>query len=37
MTTLYTKLARIYHEFYQSIFDYKEEFRFYNSEFRKYE
>src|SRR6516164_9020105 len=27
MTALYTRLAEIYHEMYQSIFDYKEEFR----------
>jgi SAM-dependent methyltransferase len=27
VTTLYTKLAEVYHEMYQSIFDYDEEFR----------
>ena len=36
MTIFYTELARIYHEFYQSIFNYEEVFRFYNRELKKY-
>lgn len=31
MTQLYTKLATVYHEMYQHIFDYDKEFRFYDS------
>ena len=36
MSKLYSKLARIYHEMYQSIFDYKKEFQFYNRWLKKY-
>ena len=36
MTKLYTKLARVYHEMYQSIFDYKKEYRFYSRLLKKY-
>ena len=36
MTKLYTKLAGVYHEMYQSIFNYKKEFNFYNKILRKY-
>ena len=36
MTKLYTKLARVYHEMYQSIFNYKKEFNFYNKLLIKY-
>src|SRR3989338_6818460 len=36
MTKLYTKLARVYHEMYQTIFDYKREFKFYDRILRKY-
>ena len=35
MTQLYTTLARMYHEMYQHIFDYDEEFRFYDNLLRK--
>lgn len=33
---LYSQLARIYHEMYQTIFDYREEFRFYDGLMKKY-
>lgn len=33
---LYSELARVYHEMYQSIFDYREEFRFYDRLLKKY-
>ena len=36
MTKLYSKLAIVYHEMYQSIFDYKKEFQFYNKLLKKY-
>tara|TARA_Y100000310_G_scaffold317241_1_gene369897 strand:- start:10003 stop:10719 length:717 start_codon:yes stop_codon:yes gene_type:complete len=36
MTKLYSKLARVYHEMYQNIFDYKKEFQFYNKILKKY-
>ena len=36
MTKLYTKLAHIYHEMYQSIFDYKQEFRLCHSILKKH-
>lgn len=36
MTILYTKLARAYHEMYQSIFDYKSDFRFYDGVLKSY-
>ena len=36
MTKLYTKLARVYHEMYQGIFDYKKHFRFYNKILKDY-
>lgn len=36
MTKLYSQLARVYHEMYQSIFDYKKEFQFYNRLLKKY-
>ena len=36
MTKLYSELATIYHEMYQSIFDYKKEFQFYNKLLKKY-
>jgi len=35
MTQLYTTLASIYHKMYQHIFDYDEEFRFYDDLLRK--
>lgn len=35
MTQLYTTLARIYHEMYQHIFDYDEEYRFYDDLLRR--
>jgi len=35
MTQLYTTLARVYHEMYQHVFDYDEEFRFYDDLLRK--
>ena len=35
MTELYTTLARVYHEMYQHIFDYDEEYRFYDHLLRK--
>lgn len=36
MTKLYSKLAKVYHEMYQSIFDYKKEFQFYSRILKKY-
>ena len=36
MSKLYSKMARIYHEFYQSIFDYKKEFKEYDSILKKH-
>jgi SAM-dependent methyltransferase len=36
MTKLYAELARVYHEMYQSIFDYGKEFRIYDGLLRKY-
>ncbi len=36
MTKLYSELAQVYHEMYQSVFDYKKEFKFYNNVLRKY-
>lgn len=36
MTELYSKLAEVYHEMYQNIFDYKKEFLFYNKVLKKY-
>src|SRR3989338_679461 len=36
MTKLYSQLSRVYHEMYQSIFDYKKEFQFYNKLLKKY-
>jgi SAM-dependent methyltransferase len=36
MSKLYDELARVYHEMYQSIFNYKEEFELYNKLLRKY-
>ncbi len=36
MTKLYSKMARVYHEMYQSIFDYDKEFKFYNRLLKKY-
>jgi len=36
MTKLYSQLAQVYHEMYQSIFDYKKEFKFYNRLLKKY-
>lgn len=36
MTKLYSKLARVYHEMYQNIFDYKKEFQFYKRILKKY-
>lgn len=33
---LYSELARVYHEMYQSLFDYKKEFQKYNKILRKY-
>jgi SAM-dependent methyltransferase len=35
MTQLYTTLAHVYHEMYRHIFDYDEEFRFYDDLLRK--
>ncbi|GET31570.1 hypothetical protein PbJCM13498_04330 [Prolixibacter bellariivorans] len=35
MTQLYTTLARVYHEMYQHVFDYDEEYRFYDDLLRK--
>lgn len=35
MTQLYTTLARVYHEMYQHVFDYDEEYRFYDNLLRK--
>ena len=36
MTKLYSKLANVYHEMYQNIFDYKKEFQFYNRILKKH-
>ncbi|MBN1157517.1 class I SAM-dependent methyltransferase [Candidatus Woesearchaeota archaeon] len=36
MTKLYSHLAQVYHEMYQSIFDYKKDFQFYNRLLKKY-
>ncbi|MHA1563171.1 MAG: class I SAM-dependent methyltransferase, partial [Promethearchaeota archaeon] len=36
MTILYSKLARVYHEMYQTIFDYDEEFQIYDTYLKKY-
>lgn len=36
MTKLYTDLARVYHEMYQSIFDYHQEFQFWHGLLQKY-
>jgi ubiquinone/menaquinone biosynthesis C-methylase UbiE len=36
MTKLYSELATAYHEMYQTIFDYKKEFQFYNRLLKKY-
>jgi SAM-dependent methyltransferase len=36
MTQLYSKLANIYHEMYQHVFDYDKEFEFYDSILKKY-
>ena len=36
MTKLYSQLAQVYHEMYQSIFDYKKEFQLYNRLLKKY-
>ncbi len=36
MTILYTKLAQVYHEMYQSIFDYRKEFRQCDSILKEY-
>lgn len=36
MTKLYSKLAHVYHEMYQSIFDYGREFRRFDSIFKKH-
>ena len=36
MTILYSKLARVYHEMYQTIFDYVEEFQIYDAFLKKY-
>lgn len=35
-TKLYSQLARVYHEMYLSIFDYQEEFRFYDGLLKKH-
>lgn len=37
MKTLYTQLARVYHEMYREIFDYGKEYEWYDRELRKYE
>ena len=37
MTILYSKLARVYHEMYQTIFNYDEEFQIYDTYLQKYE
>ena len=36
MTILYSTLARVYHEMYQTIFDYNEQFRIYDAYLKKY-
>ncbi|HLJ44677.1 MAG TPA: class I SAM-dependent methyltransferase [Bryobacteraceae bacterium] len=36
MTILYTKLAHVYHEMYQSIFDYRKDFRQWDSILKRY-
>lgn len=36
MTQLYSTLANVYHEMYQHVFNYDEEFNFYNSILKKY-
>lgn len=36
MTKLYSELAQAYHEMYQSIFDYEEEFSFYDAILKEY-
>ncbi|MBN2093534.1 class I SAM-dependent methyltransferase [candidate division KSB1 bacterium] len=36
MTQLYSRLARVYHEMYQSIFDYAADFRFFDEYLKKY-
>jgi len=36
MTKLYTELANIYYEMYQSLFDYEKEFEFYGNYLKKY-
>lgn len=36
MTQLYSRLARVYHEMYQSIFDYAADFRFLDQYLKKY-
>ena len=36
MSKLYSDLARIYHEMYQSIFDYEKEFLFYDTLLKEY-
>ena len=36
MTILYSKLARVYHEMYQTIFNYDEEFQIYDAFLKKY-
>ncbi len=36
MTKLYSQLARIYHEMYQVIFDYRKQFRFFHKLLKKY-
>ncbi len=36
MTILYSELAEVYHEMYQSIFDYEKEFRLYDGLLKKY-
>lgn len=35
MSKLYTNLANVYHEIYQTLFDYDEEFKFYDKHLRK--
>ncbi len=35
MSKLYTNLANVYHEIYQTLFDYDEEFKFYDEHLRK--
>lgn len=36
MTQLYSRLASVYHEMYQSIFDYEADFRFFDCKLKKY-